>query len=88
MYNKREVEDDNCQVGIEIPEFENSSYGDGKEDYKETRARTVSHGRASEFSPKQEIKTPQSVATKFGDAILTKAEDIEAIDARYEINLL
>lgn len=79
-------------VGIEmpempvLPEFESSNFDDAKDDYKSGRPRTVSRGRASEFPKTEEVETPQQ--HKFGDAILTKPQDSEVIDARYEINLL
>ena len=74
----KESEDD---VGIEIHEFENTSYGDSKVD-----AKSRTHERATEF-PKR-ARAEEARAVKFGDAILTKPEDVEVLDARYEINLL
>eukprot|EP00026_Physarum_polycephalum_P008243 Phypoly_transcript_08322.p1 GENE.Phypoly_transcript_08322~~Phypoly_transcript_08322.p1 ORF type:complete len:480 (+),score=70.01 Phypoly_transcript_08322:88-1440(+) len=81
MYNKG-GEEDNNQIGIEI---DSPTYGEAKDDFGDARARTASHTRAAEFSKKEIAEEPHH---KFGDAILTKPEDTEVIDARYEINLL
>lgn len=82
--NDENSEFDNDHVGIDIREETVISKNEAKKNSRKQRAR--------EFSPNlRTTSNSEELAAnkpKFGDAILTKENDEEVQDARYEINLL